>query len=423
MDDVTPHGLGEDLRGLRRSQSDRMVAGVLGGVAQRLRVDPLLLRIATVVLALFGGVGIVLYAIGWLLIPDEDADTSIAEQALSRSDGEPRDGTAVALAAGLLIVILIAAGSAFGSGFGTVLLVLAIVGVILLLRRQDGGGQPAQPAGYGGTSEQAQPETDGGAAGQEPGAGTGDQPTAAGLAPPRGTTDAPYEPPPGAGWPEPDWMPAADDDVYGVPAPPREPAPRSYLGPLTLSAVVVALGILAVNDATWATVPFSAYLATALAVVGLGLLAGAWFGRSRGLIVLGVVLAVSLVPAAFADRYSWETGSYRVAPTSIDELPSGPQSYGVGSVVYDLSGLELEDADSVHLEITNGIGELRVIVPADADVTVNAETDVGGIELFKTWSGGPDSNREVTDLGADGPGGGEITLELENGVGKVEVNR
>lgn len=425
VDDMTPHGLGDDLRGLRRSRSDRMVAGVLGGVAQRLRVDPLLLRIATVVLALFGGVGIVLYAIGWLLIPEEDADSSIAEQALSRGDGEPRDGTAVALAAGLLIVILVAAGGAFGSGFGTVLLVLAIVGVILLLRREDGdgGSQPAQPAGYGGTPEQAQPEPDGGPVGQEPAAGTGHQPAAAGLAPPGGTVDAAYEPPPGTGWPEgPDWLPPTAD-VDSEPSPPAEHPPRSYLGPLTLSAVVAALGILAVNDATWATVPASAYLATALAVVGLGLLAGAWFGRSRGLIVLGVVLAVSLAPAAFADQYPWPVGDYTVTPASVGELPSGPQHYGVGSVVYDLSELELEDDESVHLEIEHGVGELRVVAPENADVTVNAEVGLGGIELFKTWSGGPGSSREVTDLGADGRGGGEITLDLENGIGKLEVNR
>ena len=52
----------------RRSRNDRMVAGVAGGLARMLRVDPILIRIAFVVLALFGGSGILLYALGWLLL-------------------------------------------------------------------------------------------------------------------------------------------------------------------------------------------------------------------------------------------------------------------------------------------------------------------------------------------------------------------
>ena len=61
-----PPRLGAELHGLRRSQSDRVVAGVLGGLGRRLGVDPLVLRIATVVLAVFGGIGIMLYAAAWL---------------------------------------------------------------------------------------------------------------------------------------------------------------------------------------------------------------------------------------------------------------------------------------------------------------------------------------------------------------------
>jgi phage shock protein C len=55
---------------LTRSK-DRMVAGVAGGIAQYLGVDPVLVRIIFVALALFGGGGIVLYLICWLLMPEE----------------------------------------------------------------------------------------------------------------------------------------------------------------------------------------------------------------------------------------------------------------------------------------------------------------------------------------------------------------
>lgn len=56
---------------LTRSKTDRMVAGVAGGIAQYVGVDPVLIRIIFVLLALFGGGGLLLYLICWLLIPEE----------------------------------------------------------------------------------------------------------------------------------------------------------------------------------------------------------------------------------------------------------------------------------------------------------------------------------------------------------------
>ncbi|MGH9252007.1 MAG: PspC domain-containing protein, partial [Acidimicrobiales bacterium] len=133
-----PPRLGAELHGLRRSRSDRVVAGVLGGVGRRLGIDPILLRIATVVLAVFGGVGIMLYAAGWLLLPAEDEDGSVAEQALGRHDsGSPRTAT-IALAAALALVLLGSAAAVIGGSWdGVVLLVLAGCGIILLLRRDN----------------------------------------------------------------------------------------------------------------------------------------------------------------------------------------------------------------------------------------------------------------------------------------------
>lgn len=60
-----------DNKRLTRSKSDRMVAGVAGGIAQYLSVDPVIVRIIFVALAIFGGGGIILYAACWLLMPEE----------------------------------------------------------------------------------------------------------------------------------------------------------------------------------------------------------------------------------------------------------------------------------------------------------------------------------------------------------------
>jgi phage shock protein PspC (stress-responsive transcriptional regulator) len=63
---------------LVRPADDRMIAGVAAGAARALGVDPVIVRIAFVLLALLGTVGVVLYLAGWLLIPDERSGRSVA---------------------------------------------------------------------------------------------------------------------------------------------------------------------------------------------------------------------------------------------------------------------------------------------------------------------------------------------------------
>jgi phage shock protein PspC (stress-responsive transcriptional regulator) len=67
---------------LRRPIRGRMVAGVAAAVAGYLDIDPSAVRIAFVTLALFGGLALPMYVAGWLLIPEEGADLSIAEDLL-----------------------------------------------------------------------------------------------------------------------------------------------------------------------------------------------------------------------------------------------------------------------------------------------------------------------------------------------------
>ncbi len=79
---------------LHRCRDHRIVAGVAAGLADYLGVDTTLVRIGFVVLALLGGLAVPLYLAGWLLIPDDDTDCSIAEDLLDRegfvSHGGPR---------------------------------------------------------------------------------------------------------------------------------------------------------------------------------------------------------------------------------------------------------------------------------------------------------------------------------------------
>ena len=69
---------------LRRPHQGRIVAGVAAGTAEYLGVDVAVVRVAVVVLALLGGVGLPAYLAAWLLIPDECAEESIVEEWLDR---------------------------------------------------------------------------------------------------------------------------------------------------------------------------------------------------------------------------------------------------------------------------------------------------------------------------------------------------
>jgi len=54
---------------LMLSESDKKIAGVCGGIAKYFGIDSTIVRIAAVVFTLAGGAGILLYIVGWILIP------------------------------------------------------------------------------------------------------------------------------------------------------------------------------------------------------------------------------------------------------------------------------------------------------------------------------------------------------------------
>ncbi len=62
---------------LQRTDSDRMIGGVCGGLAQHFKIDPVLVRLAFVLLSIYGGLGPVLYLILLILMP---LDTDVTEE-------------------------------------------------------------------------------------------------------------------------------------------------------------------------------------------------------------------------------------------------------------------------------------------------------------------------------------------------------
>jgi phage shock protein C len=82
---------------LRRSKTDKVIAGVCGGLGRSLGVDPVWLRIAFVALTLAGGSGVLIYVIAWIAIPEgDDSDRAIPVT---------RTVTPALIVGGILIVI------------------------------------------------------------------------------------------------------------------------------------------------------------------------------------------------------------------------------------------------------------------------------------------------------------------------------
>ena len=84
---------------LVRSRSERVVAGVCGGIGRYLGVDPVLLRIAFIVLALANGLGVIAYVVAWVAIPEERPGQ---QPATAR---EPRRETGRLVLGGSLVVL------------------------------------------------------------------------------------------------------------------------------------------------------------------------------------------------------------------------------------------------------------------------------------------------------------------------------
>ncbi|HEY1988116.1 MAG TPA: PspC domain-containing protein [Acidimicrobiales bacterium] len=131
-------------RRLSRQTGGRMLGGVAGGTATYIGVDPVIVRIAFVALTLFGGFGVVLYAIGWLLIPEDGAQESLAQNALSGHGAGRHRWVAVVVAVVALIVFLSLVSSgprSWGPGwfFGAGLIWVAVAAVAVLAVARVGG--------------------------------------------------------------------------------------------------------------------------------------------------------------------------------------------------------------------------------------------------------------------------------------------
>ena len=75
--------------GLARHPDEHIVAGVCAGVARWLGVDPIVVRLAAVILALANGVGVVAYVVAWVVLPEAAARGSSGRRGRARRGRSP----------------------------------------------------------------------------------------------------------------------------------------------------------------------------------------------------------------------------------------------------------------------------------------------------------------------------------------------
>ncbi|MHB8439428.1 MAG: PspC domain-containing protein [Acidimicrobiales bacterium] len=123
---------------LRRDRLHRMLGGVSMGLARYFEIDVVIVRVAFVVLAFFGGSGILLYLALWLLVPEADTDRTLAHEL--RAPRPPRRSLIVIVIATILGIMAVSDLFSSGpwwphwhGGFGFFTAMLAIVVLVALL--------------------------------------------------------------------------------------------------------------------------------------------------------------------------------------------------------------------------------------------------------------------------------------------------
>lgn len=398
-------------RRLARDPEDKVVAGVCAAAGRFTGTDPVLWRVVIAALALFGGAGLALYALAWVLVPRVDSPTSFVERHLRKADR-----SVDVLGVVLLVVVTVLLLALLDEGSGLVVLVVVAGLAYLAARERTAAAVPGPPEAAASASA--------------PYAAGPPAPTPAAWAPQQAPASAswPATPAPWPATPPPFTGPTSGAPPFGPslgppgplgrPGPPRPPRPRSVLGPLTLSTVALVTGVLLLlrqGGVDGITAP--RVLAAAMLVLGVGLVVGTWYGRARWLLAVGLALGLVLLPTALVDdRLGDGAGERRWVPTGRTTAPD--YRLGAGEAVLDLRELEPGSVSRITADI--GFGSMVVLVPEDLSVLVRTRVGLGEAVLTpgdRTMSG----SGETEDLGP--PGGPALELDLHVGLGQIEVRR
>jgi len=384
-----------------RPRDDRMVAGVAAGIARRYDIDPVLVRVGFAVAA-FTGIGALLYLACWITFPDTPA-----------APGQPKAKNHPFVVVAAIVAIGFGIAGLFDNLGRLVLPLLAVAALLFLLHTNRAERGPVGP----------RPAPD---------------PEAPAPAGPSLVKDLPGMPPQPT---PPSWDPlGAAPFAWDLPEPssvePPPPAPRKPpVTAVTLGAALLAAGVtsaimLLTGTLTFVTGP--TVLGVALAVLGAGLVVGSFLRAGRGIIPFAVLLSLITWGALEAplDRVGSDGfGDLDIKPISSAQLaPSYARA--AGDIDLDMRRIDLgvtpgAPVTPLQTRLSTGAGNIKIVVPANADVTFTGASGLGKVQYAGRQSeDGPDARMTITDLGADGVASGRpIVIDAQAVAGDVEVER
>jgi len=191
----------------------------------------------------------------------------------------------------------------------------------------------------------------------------------------------------------------------------EKPWPVAGLGLAAIALVVLLSHTTAAVGAGWLFV-----LLAGLAILWLGRRQG----RSRLLIALTALVALVAIGTitAVITAFAWfnvslgdGTGDHTYIATTNTVAPD--YHLGIGHLQVDLS--RVDPASTQHVDARLGIGELKVIVPRDADVQVNAHAKVGEVHVLGNSDDGKNASVHT--------GSGSFEIDAQVGAGRIDVVR
>ncbi len=182
--------------------------------------------------------------------------------------------------------------------------------------------------------------------------------------------------------------------------------------------LLIACGALAVASFFASGLGGGSVVAAVVVAAGAGLVAAAFVGGARWLVLpaLAIALPLAFVSAADIDL-DGGFGERRERPATVAELE---QSYrlGAGELVVDLRELDLPAGDH-PLKVGIGTGHALVLVPADVCVATSADIGIGAVRVFNRIDGGIDV--DWNDGRRARTGAARLVLEGDVGLGLLEV--
>jgi phage shock protein PspC (stress-responsive transcriptional regulator) len=370
-------------RTLRRSRTQRVGAGVAGGLGEYFGLDPVLFRVLFATAAFFGGAGILAYLLAWAAIPEAGTEHAAVDRWIRELRRRRVPFWVVAVLAGLFIWVIAFSWWAPGPFFPVLAVVVLLA--VAVTRSSRKGESAAPPVSLNKTERVAD-----------------------------STTSS-------------DWLRETRTWIDESKRARRERMRRALpIKIATLTTLGVALLVLGLVDGLRGIV-IPLYFWVSLCIVGVGLLVGMAFRRTPWSLLALLVPAI-LGTVAFAGsqaRLHDGVGDREWKPTA---APAAHYRLAFGQGVLDLRQLPaLDQPRTVRIDL--GAGQIRILAPKTMNLTVDANVHIGSVQVdHRSYpvrefdaDGGFNYNRTIDP--PSGATGQPITVDVHVADGNIDVER